>query len=113
MAVATVNIAARTNEPFHAEFLIREDGVAMDLDGLDLRMHVRPAAADGRKVLDLRTGNGMLVVLTGDPARNLALSIPLDVLRTVPAGTYVHDLKVWGGRVIWQGSFTFVAGVTR
>ena len=112
MTIAAVNIVARTNEPFYQAFLINEDGEEMDLTGKDLRMHVRAKASSNHKVLDLTTGNGRLVI---DPSSgsNLAIQIPIEVIATVPAGTYVHDLKEWGGRVIWTGSFTFVQGVTR
>lgn len=116
MIAASVNIRARVTEPFYFEMALSiEDEGLIDFTDEDMRLMVREAPTDSRTVLDLSIENGWLIVMTPDSNSdaNLAVSVPLDISKAVPVGTYYYDLRYWRGPVLMAGRIEFVYGITR
>ncbi len=105
------NIA--NNEDLRQDFAVRDGaGAPIDLDGSNLKMDVE--GPGGPRVIQATLANGHITV-TDAAQGHFALAIPAATLRTLPEGSYRHDLLLLRGgetKRIWEGTLTINRGVT-
>lgn len=109
-----VDIQSANNEDLRQAFVLADDSAqALDLTGAALAMDLE--TFEGTDVLEATTANGRIVV-HGATAGQFELAVPAAAMRTLPPGSYQHDLLLTlaDGRVhrVWTGTLTLARGVT-
>ena len=101
------------NEDLRQSFAV-SDGAAspINLTGANLKMDIQ--SQTGSRVLEVSLANGRIAI-TNAAQGQFALAIPATTMRTLPAGSYRHDLLLVRGaetKRVWEGFLTVNAGVT-
>jgi hypothetical protein len=113
-ALYRINFQTANNEDLRQAFVMTDSAQApFDLTGASLRMDLD--AFNGTDVLEATTSNGRIVIHNA-AAGQFELAVPAATMRTVPPGSYQHDLLLTfaDGRVhrVWTGTLTLSPGVT-
>lgn len=116
-----VNLNTYSDADFVQSFFYKTVAMAaIDLFNYPLRMMVRVKPADATTWIECSTWNGRIVI-TDHVAGAFTLTIPIDILSTLPAGVYNHSLIQTNTlsvgfttrKDIWRGTLTHAAGPTR
>lgn len=109
-------MAFYNNADWFQSFVVKEDGVAVDISGKQLYMAWRTQAIHPVEVLHATTEDGTLTITDG-PNGMFDLSLPFGRTAQVPAGTYYWDLievvSATSRPRITGGTWTVSDGVAR
>jgi len=120
-----VNITTYSDADFIQSFLYKTVALAaIDLFDFPLRMMVRINPADATTWIECSTWNGRILI-TDHAAGAFTVTIPIEILSTLPVGVYNHSLiqtqvsnvyspnNLLSRKDIWRGTLTHAAGPTR
>jgi hypothetical protein len=116
--VQTVNLETFSDADFVRKYVYRTiGGVPINLGTDVLRMMIRSHPADVTAHIDLTSVNGGIEI-TDAINGAFTLRLPVDTLKTLLPGTYVHSLiktdsTFTSRRDIWRGTLTHQPGPTR
>ena len=111
--IAHFDIYIRKGITYNKTFLYYQDGALVDLTGYTAKMHIRKSPDDPKLILSLTTENSMIVL--GDAAGSIKLTIPKAIADTLPNGVYGFDLALLNGSADeWfaEGTATIEKGFT-
>ena len=113
-ATYRVDFESANNEDLRQAIALTDTAaMPVDLTGASLRMDI--TAVDDAATIEASSANGRLVVADA-PAGRFEVAVPAASMRSLPPGSYRHDLVVdfADGRVqrVWTGTLTLAAGVT-
>ena len=101
------------NEDLRQTFAVSDAAATpLDLTGANLKMDIQTQA--GSRVLEVSLANGRIAISNAAQGR-FTLAIPAAIMRTLPAGSYRHDLLLVRGaetKRVWEGFLTINTGVT-
>ena len=99
---------------YDKEFVVTQDGTALNWTGYTARMQVRVAADATATLLSFANGSGIAL---GGTAGTITLTISNAQSAAVASGSYAYDLELISGSSavtrLLQGSFNVVGNVTR
>ena len=113
MAAGKYNVKADQGSTFVLDFVVSTDNVPWNLTGYTARMQVRAFTSSPTTLLDLSTGNGIVVTASG----RVTVTVSAGDMSDVVAGKHYYDLELAsaGGEVtrILEGRFVVAAEVSR
>lgn len=118
MTPGTFAFRFRQGDTFHRLLTFSNNGTAIDLTGMVIRMQLRARPKALNAELELSTDNGRITITDG-PAGEIELLLTSVETAAVKAGRYVYDLEISSGGVTpvvdtyLEGPFTVDQEVTR